>query len=69
MLTKIFIILMMFIILGALAKGLFSLVSGKSKSNMTVKALTVRVILSISLFVFLFLAFKYQWIVPHNLGE
>ena len=67
MLAKIIIFFVMFLILVALASGLIGLVKGKERSRRTVKSLTIRVILSVSLFVFLFVAFKLQWIAPHNL--
>lgn len=67
MLAKIIIFIVMLLILVALASGLVGLVKQKDGSKKTVKSLTVRVILSISLFVFLFLAFKFQWIAPHDL--
>ena len=57
----------MFLILIALGNGLIGLVKTKNDSKRTVKSLTVRVILSVSLFIFLFIAFKFQWITPHNL--
>lgn len=67
MFIKIIIVIIMLIIAGALARGLMSLVKGNGKSNTTVKSLTVRVILSLSLFILLFLAFKFQWIAPHDI--
>lgn len=67
MLTKIIIFFVMFLILIALGSGLIGLVKAKNDSKRTVKSLTARVILSVSLFVFLFIAFKFQWITPHNL--
>ncbi len=67
MLAKIIIIIVMLLILVALGSGLIGLVKSKEQSKRTVKSLTVRVILSVSLFVFLFLAFKLQWITPHSL--
>jgi hypothetical protein len=66
MITKLFIIFIMFIIAGSLASGLFFLVRDKDQSNRTVKTLTLRVTLSLSLFIFLFLAFKLGLIHPHG---
>ena len=65
MFTKILIIIVMLIILGSLASGLIFLVRDKGKTDRTVKALTWRIGLSISLFLFLLLAFKFHWITPH----
>jgi len=67
MLTKIIIFFVMFLILMALGSGLLGIVKAKSDSKRTVKSLTIRIILSVSLFIFLFIAFKFQWITPHNL--
>lgn len=67
MLIKIIIFFIMFLIVIALGSGLIGLVKPKSAAKLTVKSLTIRVILSVSLFVFLFIAFKLQWITPHNL--
>ena len=65
MFIKIFIVIIMLIILGSLASGLVFLVRDKGKTERTVKALTWRIGLSLGLFVFLFLAFKLNWITPH----
>ncbi len=67
MITKLFIIFMMIIIAGSLASGLFFLVRDKDSSKRTVQALTLRVGISLSLFVFLFIAFKFGLIHPHGL--
>lgn len=69
MLTKIIIVVVMLAILGILADGLVSLVRDKGKNNHTVKSLTWRVALSVSLFIFLFLAFKFHWIAPHDMQQ
>jgi hypothetical protein len=67
MITKLFIFFVMIIITGALARGLFFLVRDKESSQRTVKALTVRIALSFSLFIFIFIAFKLGFIHPHDL--
>ncbi len=67
MFIKIIILVVMLIIIGSLASGLFFLVQDKGKSKRTVKALTWRISLSFGLFIFLFLAFKFNWITPHAL--
>lgn len=69
MLAKTIIIAVMLIIFGALISSLIFLVRDKGKTERTVKALTWRIGLSLSLFVFLFLAFKFHWIAPHNLNQ
>lgn len=67
MLAKIIVIVVMLVILGSLFSGLVFLVRDKGKTERPVKALTWRIVLSLSLFVFLFLAFKFHWITPHDL--
>lgn len=69
MLAKIIVIVVMLIILGALFSSLVFLVRDKGKTERTVKALTWRIVLSLSLFVFLFIAFKYHWIAPHDIQQ
>jgi hypothetical protein len=67
MITKLFIIFVMIIIAASMASGLYFLVRDKDNSQRTVKALTIRIGLSVSLFVFLFIAFKFGLIHPHNI--
>lgn len=67
MITKLIIIFIMIIIAGSLVSGLFFLVNDKGDSKRTVKALTVRIVISLSLFIFLFIAFKFGLIHPHGI--
>lgn len=67
MFTKAIIIIVMLIIVGALASGIVFLAKDEGKSKRTVKALTWRIVLSISLFLFLFIAFAFGLIEPHSL--
>ena len=67
MITKLFILFIMLIILGALGSGLFYLVSDSGNSKRTVKALTIRIAISLSLFIFLIIAFKLGLIKPHGI--
>lgn len=67
MITKIFILFIMFLIAASLASGLFFLVRDKDQSQRTVKALTLRISASLSLFLFLFIAFKLGFIHPHGI--
>ncbi len=67
MFTKLFIIFIMIIIIAALGSGLFFLINDNGNSKRTVKALTWRIILSLSLFIFLLIAFKLGLIKPHGL--
>jgi len=64
---KIVILLFMFVIVLALGSGLFFLVQDKGNTNRTVKALSWRIGLSLSLFVLLFVAFSMGWIRPHGI--
>jgi len=55
-------------IVGSLASALFFLVKDKQDSKRTVRALTVRVGLSVSLFVLLLVAYYMGLIQPRTLG-
>ena len=65
---KIAIILLLVIILISLASGLFFLVRDKGKSDRTVKSLTLRIVLSIALFILLFIGFASGLIKPHGIN-
>lgn len=52
----------------SLASSLFYLVNDKGQSRKMVKALTVRVTLSVLLFILLLLAWSQGLIQPHGLG-
>lgn len=67
MITKIIIIFAMIIIAGSLASGLFFLIHDSGNTKRTVKALTVRIGISLSLFIFLLIAFKLGLIKPHGI--
>ena len=62
---KIIILLLLLGIVGSLASGLFYLVRDKGESNRTVKSLTVRVGLSVALFVLLMLSY-YFGLIPQQ---
>lgn len=66
MATKIIIILFLFIILGSLFSGLFYLVKDKGTSERTVRALTVRISLSVLLFVLLMVGYATGVLQPHG---
>jgi cell division protein FtsW (lipid II flippase) len=65
-LVKTIIIVCLVGIVASLSTGLFHLVSDKGKSKSMVRALTVRVVLSVALFLFLLLAWWQGWIQPHG---
>lgn len=67
MLTKIIILLFLAVIVYNLGAGLFYMMRDKGKSDRMVKALTRRIILSISLFILLLLAIATGIIQPHGL--
>ena len=67
MLFKIIIICLLLIILVSLGTALFSMMKNEPESNRTVKALTVRIGLSIALLVMILVGYSMGLIAPHNL--
>jgi hypothetical protein len=61
---KIAVAIAFILILGSLGSALFYLMRDKGKSNNTVRALAVRVGLSITLFLMILLAYKLGYIHP-----
>ena len=66
-LIKILIVACLLGIVASLGSGLFHLVNDKGESKKMVSALTVRVALSVALFVLLFIAWRLGMIQPHTL--
>ena len=66
---KFLIVLTLAAIVASLATGLFHLVKDEGQSKRMVNALTVRIVLSVALFVLLFVAWKGGMIRPHGLGQ
>jgi hypothetical protein len=66
MLSKIVIILFLIAILYSLGSGLVYLVRDKGGSDRTVKALTIRISLSVILFLFLMLGYYTGFLQPHG---
>ena len=66
MITKIIVILFLLAIIGSLFSGLFFLMRDKGASERTVKALTVRVSLSVLLFILLMIGFATGVLQPHG---
>jgi Protein of unknown function (DUF2909). len=64
---KILVIVLLLLILVSLASGMFFLVRDKGATNRTVTSLTVRIALSIALFILLFIGFANGWIEPHGI--
>ena len=69
MLIKILIVACLLAIIASLGTGLFHLVGDKGGSKKMVNALTVRVVLSITLFVLLFIAWQQGLIEPHGIAK
>ena len=69
MLVKAIIILIFLAIVGSLASGLVYLVKDKGQTDRTVKALTVRIALSVALFALLLVMFSMGLIDPHGIGS
>lgn len=64
---KIFIVLVLLVIVGSLGSALYFLFKDRERSPRTVHALTVRIGLSIGLFVLLLIAFGSGLIKPHGI--
>ncbi|HEX5161473.1 MAG TPA: twin transmembrane helix small protein [Steroidobacteraceae bacterium] len=63
---KILVIVMLVAIVGSLGSALFHLSSGKGDSRKMARALTVRIGLSVVLFILLMLAWWMGYISPHR---
>jgi hypothetical protein len=68
MYTKILVVLILFTIIGSLFSGLFFLIRDKGASDRTVRALTVRISLSLLLFVLLMAGYATGLLQPHGVG-
>lgn len=68
-LIKILIVACLIAIIISLGSGLFHLVNDKGDSKKMVRALTIRVGLSVALFVLLFIAWSQGMIEPHGLSR
>ena len=66
---KLLIVLLLVAIVVSLGSGLFHLVKDDGQSKRMVNALTVRIALSVLLFVLLFVAWKSGLIVPHGISR
>ena len=66
MITKIIVVLFLIAIIGSLFSGLFFLMKDKGTSERTVRALTVRVSLSVLLFILLMIGFATGLLQPHG---
>jgi hypothetical protein len=66
---KILIVACLIGIVLSLGSGLFHLVNDKGESKKMVRALTIRVALSVALFILLFIAWSQGLIEPHGIGR
>lgn len=64
---KIAIVVVLLLILGALGRALFFIVKDKSQTDRTVKALTLRIALSLLLFISVILALYFGVLTPGRL--
>jgi apolipoprotein N-acyltransferase len=66
---KLLIVACLIAIIISLGSGLFHLVNDKGDSKRMVRALTIRVALSVALFILLFIAWSQGMISPHGPGR
>lgn len=66
---KVLIVACLLAIVASLGSGLFHLVNDKGESKKMVTALTVRIALSVALFILLFIAWSQGMIEPHGIGR
>ena len=66
---KILIVACLIGIVVSLGSGLFHLVNDKGESKKMVRALTIRIALSVALFILLFSAWSQGLIEPHGIGR
>ena len=64
--SKLIVILVLIAILGSLASGLYFMMKDHDDSDRMVKALTVRIVLSVSLFGFLMAGYYFGWFQPNT---
>jgi hypothetical protein len=68
-LVKFLIVICLVAIVASLGSGLFHLVNDRGESKKMVRALTVRIVLSVALFILLFIAWSQGMIEPKGLGR
>lgn len=68
---KILVIIAFIVIIGSLGSALFYLINNKGQqpSAKLVRALTMRIMLSVLLFIFIFAAIALGWLKPHGIGS
>ncbi|HEY6644697.1 twin transmembrane helix small protein [Povalibacter sp.] len=65
---RIFVVVLLLAIVASMGQALFVMSSGPTTSPRMVRALTLRVALSVALFLFLLLGWHLGWIEPHQVG-
>lgn len=68
-LIKLLIVACLIAIVVTLGSGLFHLVNDKGESKKMVRSLTIRIALSVALFILLFIAWSQGMIEPHGVGR
>ncbi|UXI68651.1 twin transmembrane helix small protein [Tahibacter amnicola] len=66
---KIIIIAFLIVILYNLGAGLYYMMVDKGATDRTVKALTWRIALSVTLIILVIIGIKLGWIQPHGVGQ
>ena len=56
------------IVVVSLGRALFAMASGPQNSGRVLKALTIRISVSVALFIALMVAWRFGWIEPHGIG-
>jgi hypothetical protein len=67
LIVKVIIAVLLGLIVLSLGASMFSMIQGRENSDRTVKMLTVRIVLSILTFIFIFVSFYMGWIQPHGI--
>jgi chromate transport protein ChrA len=65
--VKIIIVVLLGLIVLSLGASMVTMIKDRENSNRTVKLLTVRIVLSILTFIFIFVSFFMGWLQPHGL--
>jgi hypothetical protein len=61
------IVLLLAVIVGSLGHALFSMSSGAARAQQMAQALTVRITVSVALFVLLLVGYHFGWIEPRSI--
>jgi Protein of unknown function (DUF2909) len=64
---QILIVVLLIAIVGSLGHALFSMASGPDRARQMANALTVRISISVALFVLLLVGNHFGWIEPHGM--